>query len=231
MWKEACLQLYWTERSQRERPHWISKEEWQLVKSRLRCVKDHSIRMGFHRHWDTQSPPPGPLLTCSSMIKGKCTHTHTHTHLYLLPLPLSVSFHFYPSLLHISYSFSLSLSLSLYCTQAQHGSGCNHRWTQFQGQFKDYLLSSVNKSTDRLTLWMFIWNLMDRALNASQLVYSRRDSLLSFSFVLVLFEGGGIFFSSKYKYFWTLCILGGEKKQKKKKNVVSSTDCLGWHGI
>lgn len=94
--------------------------------------------------------PPSPLLTCSSMIKGKCTHTS----LYLLPLPLSVSFHFYPSLLHISYSFSLSLSL--YCTQAQHGSGCNHRWTQFQGQFKDYLLSSVNKSTDRLTLWMFI---------------------------------------------------------------------------
>lgn len=55
---------------------------------------------------------------------------------------------------------------------------------------------------------------MDRALNASQLVYSRRDSLLSFSFVLVLFEGGGIFFSSRYKYFWTLCILGGEKKKK-----------------
>lgn len=50
---------------------------------------------------------PSPLLTCSPMIKGKCTHTF----LYLLPLPFSVSFHFYPFLLHISYSFSLSLSL------------------------------------------------------------------------------------------------------------------------
>lgn len=152
LWKEACLQLYWTERSQRERPHWIWKEDWQLVKSWLRCVKEHSIRMAFHRHWDTQPPPPSrpvPLLTCSPMIKGKCTHTFLH----LLPLFPSVSFHFYPVLLHISYSLlSLSLAHSLYCTQAQHGSGCNHRWTQFQGQFKDYLLSSVNKSTDRLTL-------------------------------------------------------------------------------
>ncbi len=162
---------------------------------------------------EIHSHPPGPLLTCSSMIKGKCTHTHTH---------ISTSSPFlslYPFTFIPPYSTSLtpSLSLSLYCTQAQHGSGCNHRWTQFQGQFKDYLLSSVNKSTDRLTLWMFIWNLMDRALNASQLVYSRRDSLLSFSFVLVLFEGGGIFFSSKYKYFWTFCILGGEKKHRKQK--------------
>lgn len=225
MWKEACLQLYWTERSQRERPHWISKEEWQLVKSWLRCVKDHSIRMGFHRHWDTQSTPHprhSPLLTCSPMIKGKSTHTS----LYLLPFPLSVSFHFYPSLLHISYSFSLSL----YCTQAQHGSGCNHRWTQFQGQFKDYLLSSVNKSTDRLTLWMFIWNLMDRALNASQLVYSRRDSLLSFSFVLVLSEGEGYSFQVD-TYIFGRYIFSVEKKKHSIKKMVSRTDCWSWHGI
>jgi len=100
------------------------------------------------RYTDT----PSPLLTCSPMIKGKCTHTFLHL---LLP-PSSLCILSLLSLLTPHLLLLLSLSLSLYCTQAQHGSGCNHRWTQFQGQFKDYLLSSVNKSTDRLTLWMFI---------------------------------------------------------------------------
>lgn len=33
----------------------------------------------------------------------------------------------------------------LHCTQTQHDASCNHCWTQFQGQFEDYLLSLVNK--------------------------------------------------------------------------------------
>lgn len=35
----------------------------------------------------------------------------------------------------------------LHCTQ--HDVSCNHRWTQFQGQFEDYLLSLVNKKNRR----------------------------------------------------------------------------------
>lgn len=55
------------------------------------------------RYTDT----PSPLLTCSPMIKGKCTHTFLH----LLPLPLCIL-----SLLslltpHILLLLSLSLSL------------------------------------------------------------------------------------------------------------------------
>ena len=33
----------------------------------------------------------------------------------------------------------------LHCTQTQQDASCNHCWTQFQGQFEDYLLSLVNK--------------------------------------------------------------------------------------
>lgn len=36
----------------------------------------------------------------------------------------------------------------LHCTQTQRDASCNHCWTQFQGQFEDYLLSSVNKKTE-----------------------------------------------------------------------------------
>lgn len=32
----------------------------------------------------------------------------------------------------------------LHCTQTQRDASCNHCWTQFQGQFEDYLLSLVN---------------------------------------------------------------------------------------
>lgn len=36
----------------------------------------------------------------------------------------------------------------LHGTQTQRDSSCNHGWTQFQGQFENYLLSVVNKKTE-----------------------------------------------------------------------------------
>lgn len=58
--------------------------------------------------------------------------------------PITVS-HSYPSppppLCHLP----PHLLLGLVCTQTQRDASCNHCWTQFQGQFEDYLLSLVNK--------------------------------------------------------------------------------------
>lgn len=62
-------------------------------------------------------PPPNPLLSLAPIPRRR------HRPRHLLP----------------------HLHLGLVCTQTQRDASCNHRWTQFQGQFEDHLLSLVNK--------------------------------------------------------------------------------------
>jgi len=72
---------------------------------------------------------------------------------------------------------------------------------------------------------------MDRALNASQLVYSRRDSLLSFSFALVLSKGGKDFFFQAHTNIVGFYLFSVEKKVHRKNTNVSRRVCQGWRGI
>lgn len=64
-------------------------------------------------------PPPNPLSSLAPIPR----HHHCHRHRHLPP----------------------HLHLGLVWTQTQRDASCNHCWTQFQGQFEDYLLSLVNK--------------------------------------------------------------------------------------
>jgi len=46
----------------------------------------------------------------------------------------------------------------LHCTQTQRDASCNHCWTQFQGQFEDYLLSLVNEKQEETRIFgILIW--------------------------------------------------------------------------
>lgn len=75
----------------------------------------------------------GHAYTSLSVMLFLCPECHLLTHYCHSSIPLRHP-HSSPPLLH--------------CTQTQRDASCNHCWTQFQGQFEDYLLSSVNKKTE-----------------------------------------------------------------------------------
>lgn len=74
--------------------------------------------------------------TVSSFIS--CGRPACGTHYCLGPHPLSTSS-------YLPTPPPLLPHLCLVCTQTQRDAACNHRRTQFQGQFQGYLLSGVNK--------------------------------------------------------------------------------------
>lgn len=67
-----------------------------------------------------------------------------------------------PTLPSLCCTSSLSTSPSprpsqppIVCTQTQRDTRCNHRWTQFQGQFGNHLLRVVNKNGDTTFCGLF----------------------------------------------------------------------------
>lgn len=119
--------------------------------SRLQCCHtvafhlDHTLCLWRQLSNATVPPAPHSLLIHHFTNKDRSTVVLTRPSLWYVFFVLhATSEHITVSLLSLT-TTSRSSPLQLVCTQRRHDVGCNHRWTQFQGQFEDYSLLLVNK--------------------------------------------------------------------------------------
>lgn len=124
------------------------------------ALKYHSARSSVqssHSSLCKQGQEHGHAYTSLSVILFLCPVRHLLTHDCLSSItanpPTNTHHH------HHCYHPHSSPPL-LNCTQTQQDASCNHCWTQFQGQFEDYLLSLVNKKRRTSILWIFIRSLL-----------------------------------------------------------------------
>lgn len=114
------------------------------LKTALKYQSACSTAQSSHSSLCKQGQEHGHAYTSLSVILFLCPVRHLLTHDYLSSTPTTP--HSSPPLLN--------------CTQTQQDASCNHCWTQFQGQFEDYLLSLVNKKRGTSILWIFICSLL-----------------------------------------------------------------------
>lgn len=115
-----------------------------VVALKLRPPGPHERRVGWpKRHRASgEQPSPHSLISCGR-ARARCRRFYPAcwTHYCLRLLLFSTSSSHLPT----RHPLVLHLCLCLVCTQTQRDAACNHRRTQFQGQFQGYLLSRVNK--------------------------------------------------------------------------------------
>lgn len=116
------------------------------LKTTLKYHSASSNAQSSHSSLYKQGQEHGHAYTSLSVILLLCPACHLLTHYCLSSIPP----HHHPR----------SSPPLLQCTQTQHDASCNHCWTQFQGQFEDYLLSLVNKKQGTSIFWIFTGNLL-----------------------------------------------------------------------